>query len=606
MASSMVLEQGDPRSHYLSGFLWHGSCGRCHHFHIAQSIELPLLDEHVRFFCQRCQHPLFGIGRNSTQISLASVLTSSMSDAHREPPDEQSGCNLACTNTQADLNIGGINVGVMNEPGTQPHEGRISSGGRSRTTSPMVRPNRNSATGVSAGSAEPLHQLTTRIPFQAVKKVPGGGDNGSRVDSKRLFKRLRDRFKNGLIRSGGLLTPGPSDPSTSKRRRLSKQDAATMTEPCAPSKITSALDAQTIHTPLSRQAQDILTVPNRQVLPEPSGVDHGITEPPDELTSDTEGPGEPKRQSLLAHRAEKTLHKRALQRRKCHCSNNCHCMRGVTASARQSQTSELDSNQQILASIIDSIQPQLPVLHQPDHQTESRSTSRSHLGHLDDHRRRTLFRFASTHLDPTYQPSSTGTSPIRLGEPRGSDPSTSTGMSQATTLTGSRGSGRRRGRLPTQRTHSLPSIVLHDTVRFAEQARPEIVDAIRRHDAAFLQPSHGGRNTSHVETTDFASVSRQSTERSSSNVGENVYASATSLSRLVTVGNERQRSTHEVAADDSSLASLTLDESGLGTPQADTSAIDDMRASTPLRQEQPDEILGPFQRFEGEGRQDEA
>ena len=53
--------------------LYHGSCSECHHYHRHVPFDIPTDDtKHTRFHCQECQHPIFGLGRRETQITLAS------------------------------------------------------------------------------------------------------------------------------------------------------------------------------------------------------------------------------------------------------------------------------------------------------------------------------------------------------------------------------------------------------------------------------------------------------------------------------------------------------------------------------------------------------
>ena len=53
---------------------FHGSCSRCHHFHINHPFTFSLDSTvHTRLPCERCNHPMFGLGRVSTQSTLASV-----------------------------------------------------------------------------------------------------------------------------------------------------------------------------------------------------------------------------------------------------------------------------------------------------------------------------------------------------------------------------------------------------------------------------------------------------------------------------------------------------------------------------------------------------
>lgn len=52
----------------------HINCPKCHHFHKNTPLTLPTdSDRHTRFKYIKCQHQIFGIGRTSTQTTLASV-----------------------------------------------------------------------------------------------------------------------------------------------------------------------------------------------------------------------------------------------------------------------------------------------------------------------------------------------------------------------------------------------------------------------------------------------------------------------------------------------------------------------------------------------------
>lgn len=53
---------------------FHASCSKCHHLHTNKRLRLFLNAlNHVRFRCDKCEHHMFGIGRTSTQTTLASV-----------------------------------------------------------------------------------------------------------------------------------------------------------------------------------------------------------------------------------------------------------------------------------------------------------------------------------------------------------------------------------------------------------------------------------------------------------------------------------------------------------------------------------------------------
>ena len=68
-----------PQSHHDSSeanvrIPFHGSCSECHHFHNNRQFTFSLDSTvHTRLLCESCNHPMFGLGRASTQNTLASV-----------------------------------------------------------------------------------------------------------------------------------------------------------------------------------------------------------------------------------------------------------------------------------------------------------------------------------------------------------------------------------------------------------------------------------------------------------------------------------------------------------------------------------------------------
>lgn len=81
-----AVPTSDP-SHNTVEFPYHGSCSRCHHFHTNKLLRLSLnRSEHVRGRCDECDHQMFGIGRTSTQTTLASQDSiPSPQRSHRNP-----------------------------------------------------------------------------------------------------------------------------------------------------------------------------------------------------------------------------------------------------------------------------------------------------------------------------------------------------------------------------------------------------------------------------------------------------------------------------------------------------------------------------------------
>ena len=66
---------------------YHGSCPKCHHFHINHSFSFRIdPGTHTRLCCERCGHFMFGLGGTSIQSSLASVETvDSIKTDHSDP-----------------------------------------------------------------------------------------------------------------------------------------------------------------------------------------------------------------------------------------------------------------------------------------------------------------------------------------------------------------------------------------------------------------------------------------------------------------------------------------------------------------------------------------
>ncbi|KAL8679004.1 MAG: hypothetical protein Q9186_004688 [Xanthomendoza sp. 1 TL-2023] len=71
-----LLDSVSSRLTQVIRFPIHGSCSRCHHLHTNKALHLPLDPErHTRITCDLCEHPILGIGRTSTQTTLASIET---------------------------------------------------------------------------------------------------------------------------------------------------------------------------------------------------------------------------------------------------------------------------------------------------------------------------------------------------------------------------------------------------------------------------------------------------------------------------------------------------------------------------------------------------
>lgn len=66
--------------------LYHGRCSRCHHFHRHVAFDAQMdHTQHTRFHCERCDHPMFGLGRTDTQDSTPSQDSLITSDGVKSP-----------------------------------------------------------------------------------------------------------------------------------------------------------------------------------------------------------------------------------------------------------------------------------------------------------------------------------------------------------------------------------------------------------------------------------------------------------------------------------------------------------------------------------------
>ena len=64
----------------------HGTCARCKHFHKHMPFNIPIdQSRHKRLLCEKCGHPMFGLGRTSTQTTLASAESISISSPGSPP-----------------------------------------------------------------------------------------------------------------------------------------------------------------------------------------------------------------------------------------------------------------------------------------------------------------------------------------------------------------------------------------------------------------------------------------------------------------------------------------------------------------------------------------
>lgn len=92
----------DPKDPFESTSL-HISCTACKHFHRHRPLRIPDDDsKHVRVTCEKCGHLLLGLGRSSTQTTLASRDSIPLSASGRPPPYSIRVCNNSLDKSTAE------------------------------------------------------------------------------------------------------------------------------------------------------------------------------------------------------------------------------------------------------------------------------------------------------------------------------------------------------------------------------------------------------------------------------------------------------------------------------------------------------------------------
>ena len=326
----------------------HGSCPRCHHLHTNAPLALSRNPSiHIRFGCEICGHQIFGIGRSSTQTTLASMETLGV----RITPESPRAPVQSCIN-RSSLRIEPVAdserdnalepLSTISEANTPP--------GRSRSTSnagppepPSIRyadPQLSSTPGLE----DPLQRRITG--HNSDQNIFRNGENRAKRSLKRLHgimawakNRLRNKWPNSRTQGEtnqaqeGFLIPANSNLNSQGRYQGS---------------------ASRIHDNVG--ASEVPYTENPQ---QPFNIAHGTSPAPAHATTVTEGlPRFPslygsddeqpsltnpavaedelevqrKQQRVRAKRRQETLERRVAERPSCLCTTDCHCMQGNGAS----------------------------------------------------------------------------------------------------------------------------------------------------------------------------------------------------------------------------------------------------------------------------------
>ena len=296
---------------------YHGSCSECHHFHRRVAFEVPVDDEPMRFNCERCKHPIFGLGRTDTQITLASQDSFPLVDG----AVDQSSLMRCCDNQPTSQPILRV-VTSMDQSTRPPFFGQLSAIEEQNSpaaASATVTTIQDQQSSLSRRDALGLREQQVPFADMARSKISSPdrctGINGHHAKRKsrmlsyvskilgQIAKRVCGESRQFRLFGFGLSFQLTSDyvphPETSNRSSVRSAEAQ------QPS--TEISDPRPVpHSSLSngpRQGHEV-----DQIIP-------GRTHIRDLSTKD---------QRLRNHRRDQTLRKQALQKR-CTCTQGCQC-----------------------------------------------------------------------------------------------------------------------------------------------------------------------------------------------------------------------------------------------------------------------------------------
>ena len=442
---------------------YHGNCQNCHHFHIGSIIRyFPNQRKSTKFSCENCGKAMFALGGNSTQTSLASILTISIEEdspaRDSTPPDEFRPCtNDVHEITRADRTP--LASAPEDETSEQeplpvvPSQTQIdnSSSLTGRDEGSML-PNGTITSISDTSNSSPIRPSQSSRPTAA---LPPEQTVGRQTTPQRFSPKAKAQKFLHFVRKRMPKRPQhPQNNSTQVALRVTPEmkDSSTMTEP--PPKRLSRSGSSRILLPSSMPSS------THQVV----SMDH-IAHPDEELDG-LENDAHIKKERLRAKRREATLRRSTLNARKCFCNDHCHCYRGAGRAAPQSHGSLNTSNvpdHHLGENLIADVQ-------------SAQDTSDPPPRHHSPIRR---VAFIGAHLDDAEQFSDRPSSPSMLEARRPSRISSSTPTSQATTAIDSRSSEARLAIQSSRRSASLPALPAHDIIQVVEQSRPALLDYLR-------------------------------------------------------------------------------------------------------------------------------
>ena len=335
-------------------FPFHGSCPKCHHFHTNRPFTIfTNSTKHSRFQCDACKHHILGLGRASTQTTLASVesipVLSNRQSLISRPSNLQICVNAPPQAPSVNSPISPDDLNIPTHLSTITEANTLN--GRSR--SPSYRQARLSISPQRSISPNPRASL--RDNGTSAQEQLGVGRKSTIRSSSRfklgvLFRRGKERLlrKSGKLKIFGFnititrgRPPVPPD-STSPRPNLTAFKSSTTDARITPVRhFTGEVPnlGRTVSNPPSPVA-DISQEragPSSEVVhdearptnpqrPEAEEV-QDLTTNPAEADADEDQRAEiEKIEKIRVRRREATLRSEALRKPYCHCRVGCPCL----------------------------------------------------------------------------------------------------------------------------------------------------------------------------------------------------------------------------------------------------------------------------------------
>ncbi|KAL8734612.1 MAG: hypothetical protein Q9181_003146 [Wetmoreana brouardii] len=346
----------------------HGSCSsaqfadlsshfvRCHHFHTNKAFALPLDPQsHTRVTCDLCEYPILGIGRTSTQTTLASIETlaggpqSRQGDVDVAPGQDQRVFSLSTPppplrvdTSQLSTITEGISPARQSpSPGTLPNSG-VSTTADSTSHNEVSNNNQSRRDQKQEIATQEVARPSKAPRTNAAKK--SSPTFRPKVSQQRLRDRLRKHLRKprkfdvhrlGLHfhfevsrKSSASGEPSPQ-PSDSEQVDVHEEDTA---------QLPAITDDPHVETGNAPEASIV-----DQSTPTPADTAASLQPPesghPDPVGVNPHAQHE-KYERIRMRRRELTLKRRAEMMSKCECPSECHCRHNSVRSDAASQGNE--------------------------------------------------------------------------------------------------------------------------------------------------------------------------------------------------------------------------------------------------------------------------